>query len=788
MLDELNAEDRKTFEERINKDPKLQAMVEEQKALLKGLNRHQMRQKIKKAKKSYHTMKTIKSILLGAATILVVAASYYYFTNQEFLENKLPELNENGEKLWADADKYIESQKFKIYNEDTLLVSKNGVIISIPKDAFLSKSQGEIEGPFEIEFKEAMTPDEIMRGGLNTKSGSDLLETGGMFYLNAKKNGEQLYFNPYEKVAIDVPTNDPKEEMQLFKGMRQADGSIDWQDPTPIINPLHPIDIMKMDLYPPNYLDTVHVLRKDAKDKRYTDSLYYSFGALFEQKITSEAFVSDTIESLGSLEAILGNGHGDFGYASDKISSAQLFKANCATCHSAGTKMGTGPGLAGFWNKIPYETEQEKKDWYLKWVKNPAGLIAEGNSYAISLREPYPTLMTGQSHLSDDEIMAIKDYLVGGESIKGINPIKIQSIWDKRYNNTLLATQEFQNRLPFIHKTCDGSVLDLYVNQLNNNLYEIDEMVCNKLGASHEFYPIFKNFASKMQGKVELKHRAFEKLNKLYEKRQMALQEAVNKTNAKYYKEDALADQKALQKKSEQHIAEHNREAFNYQKEYDLNLKETCKQLGVVKNLPISEDAYRLVINDPGWINIDRIVAEQTKNRETISITDTISGKTATIKYEPFEVEVKDKANYDRVYAYLLPQEWNSFQRMNDSGTYYHENLNELINYSYCIVGYKGADVYWNYGKEIKSQNISVSLEKTKSSKIKSVIGRNSSNEMKNEMVRDLNFHLFEFEEARRLDKVKSDQELRKKIKETIFPCFTMVEEVGPEQYNMELN
>lgn len=90
---------------------------------------------------------------------------------------------------------------------------------------------------------------------------------------------------------------------------------------------------------------------------------------------------------------------------------AKVFKANCASCHSTSAKRGTGPGLEGFWDRIPGGDEEGKKAWVLKWVKNPGGVLSSGDAYANSLKDEYGTVMTGQAHLSDEEIMAVVDYV-----------------------------------------------------------------------------------------------------------------------------------------------------------------------------------------------------------------------------------------------------------------------------------------------------------------------------------------------------------------------------------------
>lgn len=110
---------------------------------------------------------------------------------------------------------------------------------------------------------------------------------------------------------------------------------------------------------------------------------------------------------------------------------AALFKSNCAACHAVSAKKGVGPGLEGFWDRMPGSDDEQKKSWYLSWVKDPAGMKASGDAYAAKITSEYPSLMTQQAHLSDADLVAIADYIkskphltadAGASAVKGENP------------------------------------------------------------------------------------------------------------------------------------------------------------------------------------------------------------------------------------------------------------------------------------------------------------------------------------------------------------------------------
>lgn len=81
---------------------------------------------------------------------------------------------------------------------------------------------------------------------------------------------------------------------------------------------------------------------------------------------------------------------------------AKLFKQNCAACHRLDSKKLTGPGLEGVMSRVPSE------EWMIKWIKNPAEVIASGDAYAKKIyEENNKAQMTAFSFLKDDEIAAI---------------------------------------------------------------------------------------------------------------------------------------------------------------------------------------------------------------------------------------------------------------------------------------------------------------------------------------------------------------------------------------------
>jgi len=82
-----------------------------------------------------------------------------------------------------------------------------------------------------------------------------------------------------------------------------------------------------------------------------------------------------------------------------------LFKANCAACHSVGANRLVGPGLEGI-------NEKRERTWLVDWTKDSQKMVTAGDADAVAIFEEYKIPMQAfGATLSDDEINAIFDYV-----------------------------------------------------------------------------------------------------------------------------------------------------------------------------------------------------------------------------------------------------------------------------------------------------------------------------------------------------------------------------------------
>lgn len=669
---------------------------------------------------------------LGAIVLVAITSVFLWYnannsTSTISDESILPELNELGEKQWADADKLIPSQQFTINTAiDTVIETQGGIVMYIPKGSFLDDNGNTITGNVDFEVKEALNTAQIVMGGLSSMSGDKLLESGGMFYVNARQDGKTVKINPENGIYTEVPTDEVNPNMQLFEGKRMENGSIDWINPTPLEKFLTPVDINLLNFYPPKYEPKLAELGLDVTNKKYKDSLYYSFA--WEDLSNNKLYTkNDTfVYNLGVIpDSLIGREQEALSMGlivSDTLIIEDTTKFNC-----------NGPYL-------PYT------------YNNDTTFVSSYNS----------TDLTSET----------------GYQICGINPAKIKTIWSEEFNNTLIATREFEERLKTIFGTCNDKVLDLYINNLNLDLYVIDSMAANMSSGNSRNQ--FLKFAERKDGKVQIDERRMNKLQKHYAEKQKIIAAAIAKTKAKFDKENKQLDEKAGKERIKHTQDEVKRKVDNHTEEFNLNLTEAYRQLGKPKPERLDAKAiYKLRLKTGGWKNVDAYVMESLDNRETLDYTDSQTGKKAVIKYEPISITIKDENKFDRLLVYILPDKLNSFMRVEKSNLSYTEKLNELMNHNLVCLGYIGEQAYF-YSKDnvTPKEYNNVELLPLSQQELKQNLNRYDNMQRKS-LLKEFDYQLFEVKEQQRQDILIARQHLREEIMPTIFPCdfITIIED-----------
>ena len=120
----------------------------------------------------------------------------------------------------------VEMQEFPINSkEENLITGKHGTVIKIPAYAFA-------EEDVLITLKEYYSPLEIMSANLSTVSNGQLLETGGMLYVEAKSNGVDV--QALKDLEFSFPAEKEKDDFELFNGEVGQDLNMNWQPVNPV--------------------------------------------------------------------------------------------------------------------------------------------------------------------------------------------------------------------------------------------------------------------------------------------------------------------------------------------------------------------------------------------------------------------------------------------------------------------------------------------------------------------------------------------------------------------------
>jgi len=685
----MSGEERTAFEKQLSADKNLQEEFFIQQQIIKAAETAGLKNEF--AKVIRKKIVNQRLVQWGIPAILIIAAFVFYAVKTNlFSRHSAKENTESAE-------------QFVISNaDDTIIETRDGVVFAIPAHAFNSKSD-----KIRLEIKTALNPYDIMRQGLSTTSNGALLQTAGMFYLNGYDGDQPVSL--IKEINVSVPAKEINPAMQLFDGVEDSSGQINWVNPKPVENRLRTYDITTLDFYPPNYIPTLKALQKNYANKKYTDSLYYSFSGypLYIGKRTydmnsADIIISDNDPERNEIDMDIGN-----------------------------------------------EKDYERAD-------------TSGKKYDQLLKKD-----TAKETPADQLGTEFYHY--------EIDPARIGSIWNEKFNNTILATKEFEERLRYMHGLCTAEYLNAYLEGLNYPMYKIDQLCADN--STGQIRKKFLEFAARKDGRVMINEGLQEKLSFYFQTKYKAYQQAAAETWAKHEAELARLNAIADVKQREQAIRDFTRESSNYEEEFCANLSEAYRQVGIkyrcndtIIPTPPASNYYNVTISTPGWKNLDVFVNQVTTNRQTGTYTDSATGETITLTYKEVNIHIENLADYDRVFVYLLPDGLNSFQRIEQKGNNFKEGLNSLFRYDAVALAYKGGQAYMYRQTLLQPGEYSFILSPLTGSELKEVL-KKYSNQQSADLNTEIEYRLFEQQEFVRQMQVRKDIEFRQMIEYAIFDC-----------------
>lgn len=309
-----------------------------------------------------------------------------------------------------------------------------------------------------------------------------------------------------------------------------------------------------------------------------------------------------------------------------------------------------------------------------------------------------------------------------------IDPSRIAGIKNSEFNHTILATSEFRERMKYIFSICQPKYMMNYVNNLNLPLWEIDRLNANQ--SSGSISEKFKAFSEQKKGGVKVSFKMRQRLKAYFEEKYKVCQAAYSQLRKDHEEElnRILGTQteniRQLRYKHAQLLNE------NFSKEFRLNLNKALNRLvgsdtlkRVVSTCLPARNYYDVTVRNPGWCNLDRYVYRSTAMRRTTVIHLGEGQPVVRITYDELKVKVNGAEGMERVYAYVLPQELNSYERMNaKSNDLFQYALNRSITYDLVVYAERNGEVFCGLINNISAGNVSVDLLKTDRQKLISLL------------------------------------------------------------------
>jgi hypothetical protein len=178
-----------------------------------------------------NTNDTLKNISTTSKQINNNLAKKYIATTKNIVQTKRNvntknndaaiSINDTKENLIATQNFFSRlstaSQLFNINaSKDTFIICKDGTSLTIKANSFTNPNKALVKGIVQLEIKEAYHFTDVIANGLHTESNSNLLESAGMVYMNAKQNNQALDINIRQPIEITMASLQDEKGMQLF--------------------------------------------------------------------------------------------------------------------------------------------------------------------------------------------------------------------------------------------------------------------------------------------------------------------------------------------------------------------------------------------------------------------------------------------------------------------------------------------------------------------------------------------------------------------------------------------
>lgn len=322
----------------------------------------------------------------------------------------------------------------------------------------------------------------------------------------------------------------------------------------------------------------------------------------------------------------------------------------------------------------------------------------------------------------------------------GINPATIKVIKSEKYQNTFIATREFEARLKVIFKTCNNTILEIFIKNLDKNLYEVDSLAAIAVGES-EYRKNFINFSQQRLTKVKQADKYADLLKGYYEKQLQKVKSEIEKGHQKLRNEQSAKNEKA------QKVADDYKKLLWKREKYRM-------------------EKYSFQWSETGWINID-------------------NGTLPKDWFEkPLEITVQNGNQFDRVYTYVVYTSIKSLYRLNTTNNeiFYVGNNTEKKMFMpkkelgvAISIGYKDEKPSLAIKEFITGTEpiLSLTLSPSSIDKVNASIKDYERYDRENEINIDLEFMAKFYVEKKRQEELVKENEFIARLSKIAFPCIS---------------
>lgn len=353
----------------------------------------------------------------------------------------------------------------------------------------------------------------------------------------------------------------------------------------------------------------------------------------------------------------------------------------------------------------------------------------------------------------------------------GLNS-QIQTIESTKFNNTLIATKEFEERLQFIHEICSDEIVQLYVDNLNINLWRIDSLVVEKLKTSvfvetskrtEKYSTIINGLDLPREREVidTLGYKDMDRLiNKFIDYKNQRL------TNV-YFKNEyihLLSD--FYNYKLKENIIRvdslHHEEELQNRKKVEL-YREILKE-----RKKITMESYGFTLTELGWVNIDKLSISSQSINNTRAINNT---RDPNWTYKKIQVEVVNDLKFDQIHSYMVFSDKKSIVKLKttDFQLFQLNNKNEIpisenSKIHVVVIAYLRDKMFFKM-KEVKTNasniDIQITLNNSNIKEIKKSLKKLNYKENSHNLIVDLELS----------SQIIHETKNKKKLLEIAFPC-----------------